>query len=184
QDVVEIGTARGAQIPGINVCAKTGTAENYKIIDGRRVKLKDNSVFVCFAPRENPKIAVAVIVENGGFGSTWAGPIAALMMEKFLNDTLRPERVKEVERIAAANLMPGWLPREQYKADSTRARYWFGLTKDSSYIRKYLRRGGGSAPAPAPAKKEAPRTRIALLQQWEATDPRTLLYPKTKTSLG
>ena len=181
QDVVEIGTARGAQIPGVNVCAKTGTAENYKIIDGKRVKLKDNSVFVCFAPRENPKIAIAVIVENGGFGSTWAGPIAALMMEKFLNDTLRPERVKEVERIAAANLMPSWLPREQYKADSTRARYWFGLTKDSSYIRKYLRRGGGSAPAKKDTSAPKPKTRIAYLPTWEALDPKNILYPKTRT---
>jgi penicillin-binding protein 2 len=181
QDVVEIGTARVAQLPGINVCAKTGTAENYRIIDGQRVKLKDNSVFVCFAPREKPRIAIAVVVENAGFGATWAGPIAALMMEKYLNDTLRPERVKEVERIAAANLMPGWLAREQYKADSTRARYWFGLTKDSSYIRKYLRKGAGS---PAPAKKDAPapKTRIAYLHKWEATDPRTILYPKTKTT--
>lgn len=183
QDVVEIGTARVAQIPGINVCAKTGTAENYRIIDGKRVKLKDNSVFVCFAPRENPKIAVAVIVENAGFGATWAGPIAALMMEKYLNDTLRTERVKEVERIASANLMPGWLDREQYKADSTRARYWFGLTKDSSYIRKYLRRGGGSSPAPAKKDSSAPKpkTRIAYLPKWEAIEPKNILYPKMKT---
>ncbi|MBD0286985.1 MAG: penicillin-binding protein 2, partial [Flavisolibacter sp.] len=140
QDVVEIGTARVAKIPGINVCAKTGTAENYRIIDGKRTKLKNNSVFVCFAPRENPKIAVAVVVENAGFGATWAGPIAALMMEKYLNDTLRPERLKEVERIAAANLMPDWIVREQFKADSTRAIQWFKLTKDSSYIKKFIRK--------------------------------------------
>ena len=133
-------------------------------------------------PRENPKIAVAVIVENGGFGSTWAGPIAALMMEKYLNDTLRPERVKEIERIAAADLMPGWLDREQYKADSTRARYWFGLTKDSSYIRKYLRKGGGSTPAPAKKDSTAPRTRIAFLQQPDAVEPKWILYPKKKTT--
>lgn len=140
QDVVEIGTAKVARIPGIEVCAKTGTAENYRMIDGKRTKLKDNSVFVCFAPRVNPKIAIAVVVENAGFGSTWAGPIAALMMEKYLNDTLRPERQKEVERIAAANLMPGWLVREQYKADSARAFFYFNLRKDSSIIRKYLRK--------------------------------------------
>lgn len=140
QDVVEIGTARMAKLPDINVCAKTGTAENYRVIDGKRTKLKDNSVFVCFAPREDPKIAIAVIVENAGYGGTWAGPIAALMMEKFLNDTLRTERLKEVERIAAANLMPGWLVREQYKADSTRAYNWFKMTKDSSAIKRFLRR--------------------------------------------
>lgn len=146
QDVVERGTARIAMIPGINICAKTGTAENFRILDGRRVQLKDNSVFVCFAPRENPRIAIAVVVENAGFGSTWAAPIASLMMEKYLNDTLREERKKEVERIAAANLMPAWLQREQYKADSARAAYWAGLTKDSTNYRKYLRKGAVAPP--------------------------------------
>src|SRR4029453_17480513 len=113
----------------IEVCAKTGTAENYRIIDGRRVQLEDNSVFVCFAPRVNPKIAIAVVVENAGFGATWAGPIAALMMEKYLNDTLRPERIPEVERIANTNLMPSYLAREQFREDSIRAFKWFQLTK-------------------------------------------------------
>lgn len=141
QDVVEIGTAKMAQLPGINVCAKTGTAENYRVIDGKRTKLKDNSVFVCFAPRENPKIAVAVVVENAGYGGTWAGPIAALMMEKYLNDTLRPERIKEVERIAASDLMPGWVIREQYKQDSIRAFKWFKMTNDTSVIRRFLEQG-------------------------------------------
>jgi len=140
QDVVEIGTARVARIPGINMCAKTGTAENYRIIDGKRTKLKDNSLFVCFAPRENPKIVVAVVVENAGFGATWAAPIASLLVEKYLNDTLRAERVKEVDRIATANLMPGWLVREQFKQDSIRAFDWFQLRKDSAIIRKYLKK--------------------------------------------
>lgn len=164
QDVVEIGTARVAKIPGINVCAKTGTAENYRVIDGKRTKLKDNSVFVCFAPRENPKIAIAVIVENAGYGATWAGPIAALMMEKYLNDTLRPERVKEVDRIASANLMPGWLVREQFKQDSIRAYNWYKLTKDSTVLRRFLRSGQskpdtGKAPKPKP-----PIGRVAFLK--------------------
>jgi penicillin-binding protein 2 len=162
QDVVEIGTARSAKIPGINVCAKTGTAENYKILDGKRVKLKDNSVFVCFAPRENPKIAIAVVVENAGYGGTWAGPISALLMEKYLNDTLRPERVKEVERIAAANLMPGWLAREQFREDSVRARYWFNLTKDSNYLRKYIHRAPAAQPKRDTSNKEKPPVRVAF----------------------
>ncbi len=155
-DVVTHGTARSAAIPGINVCAKTGTAENYRIIDGRRVKLKDNSVFVAFAPMEDPKIAIAVVVENAGFGGTWAGPISSLMMEKYLNDTLRPARVKEVDRIAGANLMPGWLAREQFKADSSRAYFYFNLTKDSSYIKKYIRRAVPEAPKKDSVKKAAP----------------------------
>jgi penicillin-binding protein 2 len=138
QDVVERGTARSAAIPGINVCAKTGTAENYTILDGKRIQLKDNSVFVCFAPRENPRIAIAVVVENSGFGGTWAGPISSILMEKYLNDTLRPERRKKVEEIANANLMPPHLKRLQYKTDSIRAYDWFKMTKDSSYIKKYI----------------------------------------------
>ncbi|MBC7827020.1 MAG: penicillin-binding protein 2 [Chitinophagaceae bacterium] len=151
QDVVERGTARAAMIPGINVCAKTGTAENYRILDGKRIQLKDNSVFVCFAPRENPTIAIAVVVENAGFGSTWAAPIASLMMEKYLNDTLRPERVKEVERIAGTDLMPGYLDRLQFIEDSTRAYFWFKKTTDSNYIKKYLRAGRVPTP-PTPSK--------------------------------
>jgi penicillin-binding protein 2 len=138
EGVTTEGTAAGIpKIPGINICAKTGTAENYQILDKKRVQLKDHSLFVCFAPRENPRIVVAVIIENGGFGSTWAGPIAYLMVEKYLTDSLRADRVKEVDRIAAANLMPSYLTREQFIADSTRAFEWFKITKDSSYIDKY-----------------------------------------------
>jgi penicillin-binding protein 2 len=176
QDVVDIGTARVAKLPGINVCAKTGTAENYRVIDGKRTQLKDNSMFVCFAPRENPKIAIAVVVENAGFGATWAGPIAALMMEKYLNDTLRAERIKEVERIANADLMPGYLIREQYKKDSIRAFNWFKLTKDTSVIRKFLKHGEIPSdssrakevkplrPEPAPIPKPETRTTFTNLE--------------------
>ena len=137
-DVTEVGTARVIQkIPGIDICAKTGTAQNKRVIDKKVVELKDHSLFVCFAPKEDPKIAVSVIIENGGFGATWAGPMAYLLVEKYLTDSLRADRQKEVERIAAANLMPSYLTREQYKADSIRAFEWFKLTKDSSYIDKY-----------------------------------------------
>ncbi len=139
QDVTEIGTAATImKIPGINVCAKTGTAQNKRVLDKKVVELKDHSLFVCFAPRENPKIAVSVIIENGGFGATWAGPMAYLLVEKYLTDSLRTDRQKEVERIAAANLMPSYLTREQFKADSIRAFEWFKITKDSSYIDKYI----------------------------------------------
>jgi penicillin-binding protein 2 len=138
QDVTEIGTARGiTKIPGINVCAKTGTAQNKRVLDKKVVELKDHSLFVCFAPREDPKIAISVIIENGGYGATWAGPMAYLLMEKYLTDSLREDRRKEADRIAAANLMPSYLTREQYKADSIRAYEWFKMTKDSSYIDKY-----------------------------------------------
>ncbi|HEY9364948.1 MAG TPA: penicillin-binding protein 2 [Chitinophagaceae bacterium] len=164
-DVTVEGTAKYIpQIPGVEVCAKTGTAENYRIIEGKRVQLKDHSLFVCFAPRENPKIAIAVIVENGGYGSTWAGPIAYLMMEKYLKDTLSANKVKEVERIANTNLMPSWLPREQYRIDSIRAYYWFNLRKDSSYIKKYLQKNpSGQLPAAPKDESRKVKDNIALL---------------------
>ncbi|WP_430900974.1 MULTISPECIES: penicillin-binding protein 2 [unclassified Paraflavitalea] len=152
QDVVNhLGAA--ANIPGITIAAKTGTAEKYRIIDGQKVKLKDNSLFVCFAPADNPKIAVAVIVENSGFGATWAAPIASMLVEKYLNDTLRAERLPEVERIASANLIPGYFRRLQFIEDSVRAKYWFDKVKDSTYIKKYLRKGASPEPPTPPKQK-------------------------------
>lgn len=69
------GTAHRANIPDIDICGKTGTAENIGV---------DHSVFVCFAPMDNPKIAVAVYVENAGAGGAWAAPIASLIVEKYI----------------------------------------------------------------------------------------------------
>jgi penicillin-binding protein 2 len=137
-DVVEEGTARIAKIPGINICAKTGTAQNFTILDGRKIELPNNSMFVCFAPKEDPKIAIAVTVENAGFGATWAGPIARIIMEKYLNDTLQTKSKEDLERISSADLMPKYYIRVQYKEDSIRAYEWFKKTKDSSYIKKYV----------------------------------------------
>jgi penicillin-binding protein 2 len=136
-DVVKVGTARGAQIEGVEVCAKTGTAENYTILDQRRIKLPDNSMFVCFAPKENPKIAIAVFVQNAGFGATWAAPIARMMMEKYLLDTLTAKSKIDSARIASTNLMPSYFKRLQYKEDSIRAFKWFQVTKDSTYIDRF-----------------------------------------------
>lgn len=135
-DVVKSGTARIAQIPGIEVCAKTGTAENYTILDRRRIKLPNNSMFVCFAPKENPKIAIAVFVQNAGYGATWAGPISRMLIEKYLNDTLSTRSKADSARISAANLMPAYFRRLQQKEDSLRARQWFKITKDSSYLKR------------------------------------------------
>src|SRR5690606_17675488 len=83
-DVYNIGTAKNLRVEGIDICGKTGTAENYTKINGKRVKLQDHSIFVAFAPKDNPKIAIAVFVENGYWGSRWAGPMASLMIEKYL----------------------------------------------------------------------------------------------------
>ena len=88
-DVVRRGTARVAAIPGIEVCGKTGTIENFTKIDGVRTQLTDHSVFIAFAPKDNPKIALAVIVENGYWGGRWAAPIASLVIEKYLKGTVK-----------------------------------------------------------------------------------------------
>ncbi len=66
-------------------CGKTGTVENFIRLDGEKTQLTDHSIFIAFAPKENPKIALAVFVENGYWGSRWAAPIASLMIEKYLN---------------------------------------------------------------------------------------------------
>ena len=83
-DVYNFGTAAGLRVDGIEICGKTGTAENFAKINGKRTQLEDHSIFVAFAPKDNPKIAIAILVENGGFGSVIAGPIASLMIEKYL----------------------------------------------------------------------------------------------------
>ncbi|MHB8206644.1 penicillin-binding transpeptidase domain-containing protein, partial [Mucilaginibacter sp.] len=97
QQVVETGTARSSQIPGIIMCGKTGTAQN--------PHGKNHSIFVAFAPRENPKIAIAVVVENGGQGAWYAAPIASYIIEKYLTDTIK-RPMDEFNRIKNANLMP------------------------------------------------------------------------------
>ncbi len=78
------GTCRRAAIPGIEVCGKTGTAQN--------PHGKDHSAFMGFAPYQEPKIAVAVYVENGGWGATYGVPIGSLVMEKYLTGKIAPER--------------------------------------------------------------------------------------------
>jgi penicillin-binding protein 2 len=87
-EVYEYGTAESLQIPGIEICGKTGTAENFMKLDGKRMQLTDHSIFVAFAPKEDPQIALAVFVENGYWGSRYAGRIASLMIEKYLTQEI------------------------------------------------------------------------------------------------
>ena len=89
------GTAWIAHIDGIDVCGKTGTAQN--------PRGADNSVFICFAPMDDPKIAIAAYVENGGFGATYAAPMASLMVEKYLKGEVK--RTELEKRMKEANLM-------------------------------------------------------------------------------
>ena len=101
-DVFNLGTARALKVEGIDICGKTGTAENFAKIGGKRVQLKDHSIFVAFAPKDNPKIAIAVMVENGGFGAAIAGPIASLMIEKYLRQKIT--RIDLEKKILATSL--------------------------------------------------------------------------------
>ncbi|TXD46839.1 penicillin-binding protein 2 [Polaribacter sp. IC073] len=84
-EVYKTGTGRWNQVKGIEICGKTGTSENYAVVNGERIKLEDHSILVAFAPKDNPKIAIAIFVENGGYGSMVAAPITSLMIEKYLN---------------------------------------------------------------------------------------------------
>ena len=90
-------TASIAAVPGLEICGKTGTAQN--------PHGDDHSVFACFAPRENPKIAVVAYIENGGFGASYAAPIASLLTEMYLNHEISPERKDLEHRMTSANLM-------------------------------------------------------------------------------
>ncbi|MGA1226399.1 MAG: penicillin-binding protein 2 [Tamlana sp.] len=82
--VYKKGTASSLQIKDIDICGKTGTVENFTIIDSVKTQLTDHSIFVAFAPKDNPKIAIAVFVENGYWGSRFAGKVASLMIEKHI----------------------------------------------------------------------------------------------------
>lgn len=105
QAVVDKGTAVASKIPGIVMCGKTGTAQN--------PHGEDHSIFVAFAPRDNPKIAVAVVVENAGEGAHWAAPIASFIVEKYLTDSIskRPSGITP-EYFENANKLPP--PPEDY----------------------------------------------------------------------
>ncbi|MEY2830702.1 MAG: penicillin-binding protein 2 [Bacteroidota bacterium] len=98
EGVVTMGTASNARVSGVPICGKTGTAQN--------PHGKDHSLFGAFAPKVKPKIAICAIVENSGFGNDWAAPIASLMIEKYLNDTISVARIPMQKRMEEANLLP------------------------------------------------------------------------------
>jgi penicillin-binding protein 2 len=95
--VVTEGTATGAKLDSITICGKTGTAQN--------PHGKNHSIFIAFAPREHPKIAISVVCENAGYGAAWAAPIASLMIEKYINDTIRRKDLED--RMINGNLING-----------------------------------------------------------------------------
>jgi penicillin-binding protein 2 len=125
QGVMETGTGSAAKVPGIIVCGKTGTVENYY----KGVKQKSHAFFAAFAPRENPRIAIAVICENAGFGASSAAPIASLMIEKYLKDSIpEPDRKAKIETLAKLNLMPARIYEAIRHRDSLMHK------KDTSYL--------------------------------------------------
>ena len=115
QGTMEFGTGAAAKVPGVTVCGKTGTVENYY----HGEKQQDHAFFGAFAPRENPRIAIAVMCENAGFGATSAAPIASLMIEKYLKDSIAgDERKKLVEEMSNRNLIPKRMKLEMARLDS------------------------------------------------------------------
>jgi len=119
QGVMEGGTGRGSKVPGITICGKTGTVENYANIKGQLVKQPNHSFFCAFAPRENPTIAIMCVVENSGrFGGTYAAPIVSLMIEKYINDSIATNRKPLVERMEKTNLIPPLMLQKMRSRDS------------------------------------------------------------------
>lgn len=106
EKVVESGTAKGAKrFRTFLFAGKTGTAQN--------PHGKDHSIFAGFAPKNNPKIAIAVFVENAGFGATYAAPIASLMVEKYLHDTVAKKEFPLQERMYKARLIKDVTPNRK-----------------------------------------------------------------------
>jgi penicillin-binding protein 2 len=126
QGVVDRGTGIAAKVAGVTICGKTGTVENYY----RGVKQPNHAFFCAFAPREDPKIAIMCVVENSGrFGGTYAAPIAGLMIEKYLKDSITdPRRVKRIDELSKLNLIPSRIYAEIKRQDS------LAHSKDSAYL--------------------------------------------------
>ncbi|HKJ07269.1 MAG TPA: penicillin-binding protein 2 [Flavobacteriaceae bacterium] len=101
------GTASWSKVEGLDICGKTGTAEN--------PHGQDHSIFIAFAPKENPKIAIAVFVENGYWGSRWAGPIASLMIEKYLTGDISKPYVEQ--RMITGSLKEEYQKQHQEKLE-------------------------------------------------------------------
>lgn len=119
QAVVDYGTAAASRIPDIVMCGKTGTVENYAKVNGKMIQQKDHSFFGAFAPRDNPKIAIAVICENAGQGAWAAAPIASLLVEKYLRDSIKgKERQDKLEEFSKKDLIPYLMRLAMNKRDS------------------------------------------------------------------
>jgi penicillin-binding protein 2 len=173
QGTMEFGTGFYAKVPGINVCGKTGTVENAY----RGEKLKDHAFFGAFAPRENPRIAIAVMCENAGYGATSAAPIASLLIEKYLKDSITGnDRKAKVEQLANMNLIPPQMKRQMVKRDSLRQAQQLAAAKkaarDTSGVEEAPEEtdtdSSGTPNKPQPAKKGTKKdsaNKVALLPE-------------------
>lgn len=173
QGTMEFGTGFYAKVPGINVCGKTGTVENAY----RGEKLKDHAFFGAFAPRENPRIAIAVMCENAGYGATSAAPIASLLIEKYLKDSVSGnDRKAKIEQLANMNLIPPQMKRQMAKRDSLRQAQQLAAAKkaarDTSGVEEApeeTETDHSTTPnKPKPAKKETKKdtsNKVALLPE-------------------
>jgi penicillin-binding protein 2 len=144
--VITGGTARRWSVPGVTMCGKTGTAENFN----RGKKQEEHSWFVCFAPKNDPKIAIAVLVQNAGQGAQFAAPIASLMVEQFMHDSISKKRQPIVEQFAGKTIIPAYIKHDKYVKDSMLAFDKFEETGDSVWIRPYL-----PPPPPPPVNKDS-----------------------------
>ncbi|MDE3234937.1 MAG: penicillin-binding protein 2 [Bacteroidota bacterium] len=169
QAVVEYGTAAGSKIPGIIMCGKTGTVENYAKVNGKVEKQQDHSFFGAFAPRDNPKIAIAVICENAGQGAWAAAPIASFIVEKYLRDSIAgPERKAKMEEFANKNLIPYLMRVAMAKRDSIKQ------ARELQSLQKKV-----EEPVDTAAEEElAPEIKNTVPQQAQPTVP----VPKKDTS--
>jgi penicillin-binding protein 2 len=152
------GTARKSKIAGITICGKTGTADNF--FKGKAQK--PHSWFVCFAPRQDPKIAIAILVQNGGQGATYGAPIASLMIEQYLKDSLSPSSKKKAEQFSKISIIPKDVKYRKYVKDSTDAFNRFEDTGDSSWIRAYL------PPPPPPTVINVNKDSLAKVEKIKA----------------
>ncbi|MFC6102577.1 penicillin-binding protein 2 [Olivibacter domesticus] len=114
------------RIPGIEMCGKTGTAQN--------PHGKHHSVFFAFAPRVNPKIAIAVFVENVGYGATYAAPIASMMVEKYLKDTISMSKAVQDRVLKESNLIVPEPPKEPVKETITMVKKTKSAEDNVTYI--------------------------------------------------
>ncbi|HEX3024394.1 MAG TPA: penicillin-binding transpeptidase domain-containing protein, partial [Chitinophagaceae bacterium] len=163
QAVVDYGTAAASRIPDIVMCGKTGTVENYAKINGRMEKQQDHSFFGAFAPRDNPRIAIAVICENGGQGAWVAAPIASLLVEKYLRDSIKgKERHDKLEEFTKKSIIPYVMRLAMNKRDSLKQirenqlmqkKINDSIENDENYEEDI------KPSAPAPAKKTIPKNK-------------------------